>query len=169
MAVTRWDPFTAVARMDREFDELVRQAWGNGQTPQQREPMRPRGFVPAVDLVRSGNDVVIRLELPGIDVGKDVEIEVERGRLAIRGERRDEYADETTDLLVRELRYGAFLREFALPEGVTADNVEASYDQGILEVRLHNVVQREPEPQKIQIRGGTKKDVGTRTVEGEQS
>jgi HSP20 family protein len=50
-------------------------------------------------------------------------------------------------VLVREVRYGSFRREFALPEGVTADAVEASYDAGILEVRVHGVA-REVETAK---------------------
>jgi HSP20 family protein len=142
MAVTRWDPFQALARFDREFDELVRRGWGASAAR--------AGFVPPVEIERRDGDVVIRLELPGVDVERDVEVEVDKGRLVIKGERRDERTEEGA-FLVRELRYGAFRREFALPDGVTADNVEASYDSGMLAVTIRNAVQPEPQPQQIKI------------------
>lgn len=143
MAMTRWDPFTALARFDREFDELVRRGWGANAGRS--------GFVPPVEIVRQGTDVVVRLELPGIDVDRDVEVMVDKGRLVIRGERRDERQDESAGVLVRELRYGSFQREFALPDGLTGDNVDATYDQGMLEVRVRGAVTPEPEPQQVRI------------------
>ncbi len=145
------DPFTALARFDREFDELVRRGWGAGRVAR-------AGFVPPVEILTRGGDVLVRLELPGIDVDKDVEVTVDKGRLIIRGERRDERSGEQSGYLVRELRYGSFHREFALPEGMTADNVEAHYDQGMLEVAVKGAVTPEPEPQRITI---AKKDAPT--------
>src|SRR5687768_4037432 len=122
MQVQRFDPFSVLARMDREFDELVRRGWGAGRAG---GATAMAGFVPAVEVVREGEDVVVRLELPGVDVERDVTIEVERGKLVIAGERRDPHAhrSESEDaeagrrVLVRELRYGQFRREFALPAG----------------------------------------------------
>ncbi|MDT5146203.1 MAG: hypothetical protein QOC58_848 [Mycobacterium sp.] len=52
------------------------------------------GFTPAAEIVRDGDDAVVRLELPGVDVDKDVNIEVDRGRLVIHGEHRDEHAEK---------------------------------------------------------------------------
>ncbi|NHC15080.1 Hsp20/alpha crystallin family protein [Motilibacter deserti] len=172
MAVTRWDPFTALARLDREldssFDELVRRAWGSGQRG-------TAGYVPAVDIRKDGGDVVISVELPGVDIDNDVSIEVANGRLAIFGERRDErtasseQAEQGKGVLVRELRYGAFRREFALPEHVGADDVDATYDRGMLRVVVHNVAKPVPEPRRIQVRSAeTPREVGTdRTVQGQ--
>lgn len=144
MAITRWDPFTALARFDREFDDLVRRGWGGNTVAR-------AGFVPPVEMHMRGSDVVIRLELPGIDVNNDVDVTVDKGRLVIRGERRDEKNEQGAQFLVRELRYGSFLREFALPDGVTAEHIDASYDQGMLEVVVKNAVTPEPEPQQIKI------------------
>jgi HSP20 family protein len=144
MALTRWDPITTLSRLDREFDELVRRGWGG--TPASRA-----GFVPAVEMFADDHDVVIRLELPGIDV-EDVDIVVDKNRLVIRGERRDDHSQSTQGVFVRELRYGSFHREFALPQGFDATRVEASYEQGMLDVRLRDVVEPEPEPQRVTIR-----------------
>ena len=146
MAITRWDPLAALARFDREFDELVRRGWG--------APATRAGFVPPVEILRRDTDVVIRLELPGLDVDDDVDVEIDKGRLVIKGERRDRHTEDGGAFLLRELRYGSFRREFALPDGVTADNVEASYDAGLLEVVVHDAVRKEPEPRKLSIRRG---------------
>ncbi|MGB6765688.1 Hsp20/alpha crystallin family protein, partial [Mycobacterium sp.] len=52
------------------------------------------GFSPAAEIVKDGEDAVVRLEVPGVDVEKDVNVEVDHGRLVIHGERRDEHAEE---------------------------------------------------------------------------
>ena len=153
MALQGWDPFSTLARLDRDFDEIVRRAWarpGAGAA----QARGTAGYVPAVELAKDGEDVLIRLELPGVDVGTDVDIEVAEGRLTISGQREDRYAAEGAgQVLVRELRYGAFRREFQLPDGVTADDVEASYDRGMLEVRVRHVTKPAAAPTKVAIRG----------------
>jgi HSP20 family protein len=124
---TRSDPF-------RESDALVLSAFG----------ATGRSFVPAAETVRDGDDAVIRLELPGLDLENDVTVEVDRGQLVVRGERRDARASRHTEertesqdgRTLRELRYGSFYRSFVLPAHVTADAVNASYDKGILSVRI---------------------------------
>ncbi len=147
MQVQRFDPFSVLSRMDREFDDLVRRGLGGP-----RQAARAlTGFVPAVEVVREGADVVIRVELPGIDVERDVSIEVERGKLVLSGERRDAHESQTEGLLVRELRYGQFRREFALPPGVSPEQVEATYDAGLLDVRVRSVVQPEPAVVRVPI------------------
>ena len=153
MQLQRFDPFTVLARMDREFDELVRRGWTSSAEGGRQSGVRrmASGFVPAVEVAREGEDVVVRVELPGIDVERDVAIEVERGTLVISGERRDTRAEEQEGVLVRELRYGQFRREFALPPGVSPEQVEASYDAGLLDVRVRSVVAPEPQPVRVPI------------------
>ncbi|MGF2947406.1 Hsp20/alpha crystallin family protein [Mycobacterium sp. Lab-001] len=97
------------------------------------------GFRPAAEIVRDGDDAVVRVELPGVDVEKDVNVEVERGRLVIHGEHRDERADEQEGRTLREIRYGSFRRTFELPAHVTSEAVSASYDSGVLTVRVAGV------------------------------
>jgi len=151
--VQRFDPFTVLARMDREFDQLVRRGWSGQQAAGRRDSgVVASGFVPAVEVVRDGEDVVVRVELPGVDVERDVALEVERGTLVISGERRDARSDAGAEgVLVRELRYGQFRREFALPAGVSPEQVEATYDAGMLDVRVRSVVAPEPSPVRVPI------------------
>src|SRR3954453_3710207 len=94
------------------------------------------GFNPAAEIVKDGDDAVVRVELPGVDVEKDVNVEVDKGRLVIRGERRDEYSDDNDGRALREVRYGSFRRSFALPTHVSGDAIAASYDAGVLTVRV---------------------------------
>jgi HSP20 family protein len=151
MELYRWDPFTALSRLDRQFDEIVRRSWGGRPNEAARSPISGAGFVPPVEMAQHGLDVLIRLEIPGIDPASDVDVTVHDGRLVVTGERRDTRADDGPRTIVRELRYGQFRREFALPDGVNADDVEASYDQGLLELRVHNVVKPAPEPKRITV------------------
>lgn len=98
------------------------------------------GFNPAAEVVKDGDDAVVRLELPGVDVAKDVNVEVDKGRLVIHGEHRDDLADEEEGgqkrRSLREIRYGSFRRSFQLPAHVTSDAIAASYDAGVLTVRV---------------------------------
>jgi len=167
MALRAWDPFTVLARLDDDFDELVRRTWGGGTAGGQTA-----GYVPAVEMSTDGPDVLITLELPGVDIDQDVEIEVHEGRLTISGQRRDTRSEETPGrVLVRELRYGSFRREFALPPDVSAEMVEASYDRGLLQVRVRNVTRPAREPQKIPVRTGAAMPGGNakQAIEGETS
>jgi HSP20 family protein len=144
MPIMRWDPFTALSRLDDEFDDLVRRSFGAA----------PYQYVPPVEMATDGGDVLITLELPGVD-SEDLDIEVNEGRLMISGERKDRWEDARGKVLVRELRYGAFRRIFQLPDGVGADQVEATFDKGLLHLRVKNVTKPVQPPRKIQVRSGS--------------
>jgi HSP20 family molecular chaperone IbpA len=94
------------------------------------------GFSPAAEIIKDGEDAVVRVELPGVDVDKDVNVEVDKGQLVIRGERRDERSEEKDGRTLSEVRYGSFRRSFKLPAHVTSDAISASYDAGVLTVRV---------------------------------
>lgn len=119
---SRHDPFT-------EFDALVRRVFPPVAS-------RPTGFTPAAEVVRNGDDALVRVELPGLDAVKDIAVEVDHGELVVHGQRRDGRTEERDGRKLRELRYGAFRRSFGLPAHVTADAVSASYDAGVLTVRV---------------------------------
>src|ERR1700760_2066516 len=81
----------------------------------------PAGFNPAAEIAKDGDDAVVRVELAGVDVEKDVNVEVDKGRLVIRGERRDEHTEDRDGRTLSEVRYGSFRRSFRLPTPVTSD------------------------------------------------
>lgn len=93
-----------------------------------------------------GDELVIRAELPGIDPDTDAEITVEDGVLVIRAERTKELEDQHEGTFRSEFHYGSFVRRLLLPAGVSADDVKASYADGILEVRV-------PMPEPVEVTG----------------
>lgn len=116
-----------------DFDALVRNAFG--QSPWQASDIQ---FTPAAETRRDGDDVLVRLELPGVDVSNDVTVEAAGGRLVIRGERREE-TSENDNARIREIRYGSFERSFGLPSHISAEDISAAYDAGVLTVRVAGV------------------------------
>lgn len=94
------------------------------------------GFAPPADVYRDGEDLVARLDLPGVDPAEDVTVEVEGRRLVVRGERKDQRDEQAEGRRVREVRFGAFRRVVALPRAVDGDAVRASYDAGVLTVTV---------------------------------
>lgn len=79
---------------------------------------------------------VLRAELPGIDPDRDVEITVNDDQVRLRAERRLEEHHEDRQSYRSEFRYGSLRRTLPLPVGAQADQVQASYRDGILEVRI---------------------------------
>ena len=121
LTLRRWfDPFA-------EFDSLFRSM---------AVPETGLGFRPAAEVVREGEDALVRLELPGIAPGKDVTVEVENGTLVIKGERRDERTDDSNGRRLREVRYGSFRRAFQLPSHITDADLSAGYEAGVLTVKV---------------------------------
>ena len=117
-----------------DVDRWMREFFGPAAASDWFKPVT--GFNPAAEIAKDGDDAVVRLELPGIDVDKDVNVELVDGRLVIHGERRDEHAEEGDGRTLREVRYGSFRRSFQLPAHITSEAVSASYDAGVLTVRV---------------------------------
>lgn len=137
------EPFTLFDRMDRLFGEWMRTM--PVRTPLVEDVIR-------VDEYQEGNELVVRAELPGIDPDKDVDISVSDGMLRINAQRRLEESTEDKGYLRHELRYGTFNRALPLPEGVSEDDITASYRDGILEIRVPLPEQpAAEEPKKITV------------------
>ena len=80
--------------------------------------------------------IVLRAELPGMDVEKDVEVTVEDGRMTISGKREEREEHKDKGMYRSEFRYGSFERTVRLPAGARTDDIQAEYGEGILEVRV---------------------------------
>jgi HSP20 family protein len=163
-AVTVWGRPLRRSGFDPLFDSLVRRAFGPTVPFDSRFGADP-SFTPAAEVNRDGDDAVVRVELPGVDVDRDVTVEVDRGRLVIRGERRDERAEDRGGRSVREVRYGSFQRVFTLPAQVSAEAISASYDAGVLNVRVAGAYAGS-RAQRIPVTAGT---TGTPAVESAES
>ena len=80
--------------------------------------------------------MIVRAELPGIDPDKDVQVEVVDGELMISAQRTETHKTSGHHVHRSEFRYGSFTGSISLPPGVDESKVEATYKDGVLEVRL---------------------------------
>jgi HSP20 family protein len=134
MAIVRWAPFDLAGD---SFDDVVRRTFGDFGTSLLAG--RANQWAPALDAFVAGDELHVRLELPGVDIENDVDIEVENGVLHISGERKQERTEgngEAGGWVRREMTYGRFERRIGLPEGIDADGVKATYDKGILDISI---------------------------------
>ncbi|MET9792960.1 Hsp20/alpha crystallin family protein [Streptomyces canus] len=138
----RTDPF-------REFDRLAQQVFGS--------TARPAAM--AMDAYRSGDDFVVHFDLPGVDP-ETIELDVERNVLNVRAERRVP-APEGAEMIVAERPTGSFTRQLFLGDTLDTERIDASYDAGVLTLRIP--VAEQAKPRRIQITGG---DTGRRQISG---
>ncbi len=123
------EPFTR--EIDRVFDAFF------GQTDQGRR------WVPPMDLVEAEDHFVLKADLPGLAEG-DVNIEVQENVLTLSGERRFEHEVKKDGFYRLERGAGQFSRSLTLPDGVDADAIAATFDKGVLEVRIPKPEERKP-------------------------
>lgn len=127
-----------------EMDTLARET---------RDSWRPftseYSLVPRVDMYEEEGQLVIKTELPGIDK-KDIDISLEGDRLTIKAEKKEEVKEEATHH-TRERYYGRYFRSVTLPYPIEEENISATFDNGVLELRLPKA--EEVKALKIEIKG----------------
>jgi HSP20 family protein len=104
-----------------------------------------------VEQFRDGDALVVRVDLPGVDPEKDVDVTVHDGTLSIKAERRENTEDRAKSGYRSEVRYGSFARTIDLPRGARGDDVRASYHDGVLEVRVPVAPESGPGPTKVTV------------------
>jgi HSP20 family protein len=122
-----------------------------------------RRWIPAMDLVETQDDFVLRADLPGL-TESDVNIELEDNVLTVSGERKAEHEERKEGYYRVERASGIFSRSLTLPEGVNPEAVKASFENGVLEVRIPKPEQRKPRKVAISV-GGEKQ----KTIEGSET
>jgi HSP20 family protein len=142
--VRRPSPFSELLTlrqaMDRLFDDTVfRPVNGYGADVSRL----------ALDVRSTPDALLVEAELPGINP-EDVDITVENGTLTIRAEDRVERSAEEGDWLVREIAHGTVMRTVTLPTGLEADKAEATFEHGVLRLRIPKAEQ--VKPRQIHIR-----------------
>lgn len=118
------DPFTADVKL---FQDTVSR-WLD-------ETTTGRPWTPAVDIIESENDVVLKADLPDVDM-KNIHIQIENGTLSLKGHRKFENENKGKGYHRIERSYGSFARYFSLPETVDAEKVAADYKNGVLTITL---------------------------------
>jgi HSP20 family protein len=97
--------------------------------------------------------IVVRAELPGVNPDKDVVVEVVDNELVIRAQRSESHRSHDDHVYRSEIRYGSFVRSVPIPSDVDESKIEASYKDGMLEVRMHSTAEvPEKEPHRVAIK-----------------
>ena len=143
-AVVRFDPFRDITTLRDEMNRLFSRAVGEGGGS-------GSAWTPAVDVFDTDDSIVLRAELPGLKT-EDIEIEVDENVLTLKGERRFEETVEEGRYYRLERAYGHFQRSITLPQGVKAEEISASFDNGVLSVRVPKA--DEVKPRKIAVTAG---------------
>jgi HSP20 family protein len=133
MMLMRTDPF-------RELDRLTQQVLGTAARPTAM-PM---------DAFRTGDTFVVELDLPGVEP-ESIDLDVERNLLTVKAERRPS-ADENAEVVIAERLTGSFSRQLFLGETLDTERIDASYEAGVLRLRIP--VAEQAKPRKIAISGG---------------
>lgn len=136
MALVRFEPARELDALQREMNRLFGAAF-NG------ESSGARGWLPAMDLVEEDDALVLRADLPGVEEDS-INVEFQENVLTISGERQSEAQSQNGGFRRIERPSGAFSRSLTLPEGVDPDSVKASFNNGVLEVRVPKPEERKP-------------------------
>jgi HSP20 family protein len=126
--ITPWRPFRELEEWERRFDDLLgRPSW--------LVPVEERGWMPAVDVFEKEDKFVVKAELPGMKE-EDIDVSVIGDTLSIKGEKKTETEIKDENYYRCERSYGSFYRSIPIPSNVDANKIEASFEDGILEVAL---------------------------------
>jgi HSP20 family protein len=130
MALIKWTPFLEpFGDWDKMVDEFRR-------TP-------GAGFSPAMDIYEKGKDLIVEMQLPGIDADK-VDVSVENDVLTVQGKSEKKSEVEEKNYYRKEIHQGGFYRSISLPAHVVGDKAKASYDEGVLKISI---------PKKEEVKG----------------
>jgi HSP20 family protein len=157
MALIRWEPVRELNTIQNEMNRLFNTFF---DTPAPTSGTTLRRWVPAMDLLETEDDFVLRADLPGLSES-DVNIELEANVLTVSGERKVEHEERKEGYYRVERASGSFSRSLTLPEGVDAEAVKASFDRGVLEIRIPKPEQRKPRKVSISVGGAQKTIEGT--------
>jgi HSP20 family protein len=117
------------SELDRMFEDPLTIRWPALQIEQ------PAMWSPKVDVFEKDNRLITKVDLPGVNK-EDMSVEVTDGQLQLSGVRKSETEEKNDNVYRCECAYGQFFRSVPLPQGVTADDVKATFANGVLEVSM---------------------------------
>ncbi|MBI2998075.1 MAG: Hsp20/alpha crystallin family protein [Deltaproteobacteria bacterium] len=153
-SVVPWRPFAEMARweqgMERMFDDFfgrrLRPIWDERWWPSRSADIS----VPFVDLYEEKDEIVAKVELPGI--GKDdIQVNITDHLLTIRGEKKKEEETKEEDYYRSERAFGSFTRTLELPRAVQVEKAKASFKNGVLEIRLPKTEEAKRKEIKVKV------------------
>lgn len=133
MGLTRWDPFHDLNQARQQIDRYMDTLWGRSP---RNEVAGLAAYGPRMDVYQTENEVIATAELPGIESKDDIEVRIDDDTLTLKGEikRAQEHKDQ--NYIHNERYFGAFTRVVQLPSRIRSDQARASYNNGVLEIRM---------------------------------
>ena len=125
MNLQRFEPFSLINVLNRDFDRLAGRRFANGSAD----------WMPAVDIIEEQDRFVVRADLPGV-AAEDIDVQMDDGVLTVSGQRHRESTDETDGVRRYERRTGQFVRRFTLPDTADAERITARSANGTLEIAI---------------------------------
>ena len=163
----RWDPFQDLRSAQDEMAQMSPMlAHALGLHAQQgNERATTTAWAPALDISERKDAYLVNVELPGLKP-EDLDITMEDGLLTIQGERHFAHDSSEQQFHRVERRYGAFRRSITLPAHAMAEGIEASFEDGVLQILVPKA--EEAKPKRIQVRPG-RMEVTAASSEGASS
>ena len=149
----RWEPSSLFEEMQADLARLL-DGGPFGPFPFSRSlrrmPQLPGANLPRVDVFEREGKLVVKAELPGVKKD-DIDFQVTDGDLVLRAERREEQEVKEENWYRMERSSGSLYRRLPIPEGVKADQIQATLTEGVLEVTIPKPQEKETQAQKIAI------------------
>jgi HSP20 family protein len=141
------DPFGMLRQMSKDFDRMFEE--GAFRMPFFKK-LAKTGWTPGIDVFEKDNALVTKVDLPGMKK-QDITVEIADGYLTISGERKTEAEEKKDDYYRCEREYGSFYRSVPLPEGAKAEDIKATFADGVLEVAVPLPPKAVAKPQTVKI------------------
>ena len=154
MAFVRRSPLTELASLQNDMARMMDTVFGG------RAGNVGTTWLPPVDVTETDDELVLSFDLPGLTQDQ-INVELDDNVLTVSGQRERKHEQKDDGYYRFERRFGTFSRSVALPAGVTESDINANYENGVLEI--HVPKPEEHKPKKIQIGGGAKAIEGTGT------
>lgn len=149
MTLIKWTPLKELTSLRERMNQLMDDPFL--KFPFEFERSAEVDWVPAVDIIEKDNAVVLKTELPGMDL-KDIDIHVEANTLQIKGTRALERDEQKEKYRRTERVYGSFKRNFTIPDSVDANQIGATYEKGVLNITLPKKQEEKPKKIKVEIK-----------------
>jgi HSP20 family protein len=150
MALVRWEPVREITSIQNEMNRLFNTFFDTPTAAEGGNGTSARRWIPAMDLVETEDAFVLKADLPGV-TESDVNVEIEDNVLTVSGERKAEHEDKREGYVRVERSYGSFHRSLTLPEGIDPEGVQASFENGVLDIRIPKPEERKPRKVAIQL------------------
>lgn len=147
-----WDPFQEMSGLQRAMSHIFGDFFSGGRFRDWGFDLEGgrAGWFPTVDVEETDKAYVFKADVPGL-AKEDVNVEVEKGLLKIRGERKEDKEQKGKNYLRKEHFYGSFHRSFPLPADAKTEDVKAEYKNGVLTIRVARAEELKPKSVKIDI------------------